>query len=501
VTSPLDGDPRLLNRKFDIEWQMSGPGVRLPFTLSTPRIIGGAEIRPTLTFEALQGDFDLRFLNQRETGPSDSLHGRGPMYGVELAVRTESPTWFAEAGYRFHSLPSIDVERSQPFTSPGARVLLDESRLSRETHDAFTRIGYSFSQDLRSYTGVRYRKADVEVEDNLRFTDVLQRETALRSRTKLNSSVTEAIVGMEVRRGSLMGRTEITFNDKDYGVLATVTYVPNKPPIPPPFEAPVVTPTLKLFWDLASIQMRDPSVVPRLLSTNPREPERTLDSLGVGFARYRKRLAKAPGVRPIILFVNHGTDPIEEARRRNLPFAPWPPVAPPAILSGPEVDTLIIFQPLTSAQGVPAPTSAVVRAQIASVAGLAGLSFAEDDPQHELNQLLPPKMYKVEPDKWTQFTTFHHERCVDPVVRPYAVRLVTKLTYRGGGTEFDDRALSDLRWGECNFSADKKWRSITLDQKSRRRSAGGRVVIASSYFYQMQQNYRSILLARSIGVQ
>jgi hypothetical protein len=224
VTSPLDGDPRLLNRKFDIEWQMSGPGVRLPFTLSTPHVIGGAAIRPTLTLEALEGDFDLRFLNQRESSPNDGLHGRGPMYGVELALRAESRTWFAETGYRYHSLPSTAADRSQPFTSPGAEVLTDESRLSRETQDAFTRVGYSPSEGLFTYTGVRYRKANVEIEDDLRFVDALQRETTLSSRTKLDGSATEAMVGVEGRRGSFTGRTEITFNDKDYGVLVTVVY-------------------------------------------------------------------------------------------------------------------------------------------------------------------------------------------------------------------------------------------------------------------------------------
>jgi len=225
VTGPLNGDPRLLNRKFDIEWQMSGPGVRLPFTLSTPRVIGGASIRPTLTLEALDGDFDLRFLNQRESSPNDALHGRGPMYGAELALRAESRTWFAETGYRYHSLPGTAADRSQPFTSPGAEVLTDESRLSRETHDVFTRVGYSPSEGLFTYTGVRYRKAHVEVKDDLRFVDAFRRETALSSLTKLDGSATEAMVGVEGRRGSFMGRTEITFNDKDYGVLATALYV------------------------------------------------------------------------------------------------------------------------------------------------------------------------------------------------------------------------------------------------------------------------------------
>ena len=236
-TSPLDGDPRLLNRKFDIEWAVNGPGVTLPIQLPSPRAASWAELSPRVTFQVLDGDFDLRFLNQREVGVDDSLHGRGLLYSLEAELTgnlCQNCPWSAEGGYRFQKLPSADVDRSQSFASPGLQVLNDASRLSRETHDVFTRFGYSFTgKDIVAYTGVRHRWANVEVEDELRLLNPpFNQETTLSSKTKLGSSATEAIVGVEAHRGSFIGRTEITFNERDYGLLAMIVYTGSFAPPP-----------------------------------------------------------------------------------------------------------------------------------------------------------------------------------------------------------------------------------------------------------------------------
>jgi hypothetical protein len=502
TTAPLDGDPRLLNRKFGIEWSLSGPGVRLPLSLSTPRVIGGAEIRPTATLEALHGDFDLRFLNQREEGPNDSLHGRGMMYGLELAVRADFPGshWFGESGYRFHSLPNTDAHRSRPFTAPGpSPVLTDESRLSRETHDAFTRFGYSFyGKDVLAYAGVRYRSASVEIQDDLRYADtLLNQETSLSSRTQLESSETEAIGGVEARRGSFIGRTEITFNDKDYGVLASLVYTgkarsPTSPrPSTPP---PVFLPTLKLFWDLAGLQVRDPSVVSRLLSTNPWQPAETLDSLGVGFASYQEELAKAAGVRPLVLFVSHETDLVEEARRRNLTVSPWPPMAPPAMLSGPGVDILILFQPLASRREF-GTVGAVIRAQVASAAGLASRSLVESVPDDR--SWAKFALYTVEPIEWSPSVQFKHTRCVSPS----ATHLRISLTYTGGVTvPMNAISIRGLRqpWKKCAVPAYEHLRSITVLSGSRRKAESH--IIASSYYVSSVDASLGPLIAKFIRV-
>jgi hypothetical protein len=225
-TVPLDGDPRLLNRKFDIEWSMNGPGVLIPISGSVGT--GWGRVQTSFSLQAREGDFDLRFLNQREEGADDSLHGRGTFYGAELAVTAlcRSCPWFAESGYRFQKLSGADADRSQSFNSPGLRVMGDENRLSRETRDAFARFGYSFTgKDIVTYTGVRHRWADVEVEDELRLFDPqFNQETTLRSKTKLDSRATEAIIGLEARRGSFIGRTEIAFNEEDYGASVQIIY-------------------------------------------------------------------------------------------------------------------------------------------------------------------------------------------------------------------------------------------------------------------------------------
>jgi hypothetical protein len=486
VTGPLNGDPRLLNRKFDIEWQMSGPGVRLPFTLSTPHVIGGAAIRPTLTLEALEGDFDLRFLNQRESSPNDALHGRGPMYGAELALRAESGNWFAETGYRYHSLPSTSADRSQPFTSPGAEVLTDESRLSRETHDAFTRVGYSLSPVLFTYTGIRYRKANVEVEDNLRFVDALQRETTLSSRTKLNSSVTEAIVGMEARKGRFVGRTEITFGEQDYGVLATVVYAgqPASPPPPPQPTVPAaVLLTLRLFWNLANLQVRNPSIIPLLLSTNPREPARTLASLEINFTKYQEQLAEKARVRPIVLFVNHGTDPGEEARRRNLSVAPWPSQAPPALLSGPELDTLILFEPLSSDHRESGVKGAMIRTQIASLAGSVDFSLAQNPAEADQSYDpldLNPHAYKAFPNQWTESKKeVTHTRCRSRDAVAVSRSIITLLIYEEGGPDLLPTKLSPNKWEDpCPLSSGGV--GVVVTQPGRK--TPGKLIIAATIF-------------------
>src|SRR5262245_55786213 len=125
-------------------------------------------------------------------------------------------------------------------------------------------------------------------------------------------------------------------------------------------------PTLELFWKFASLQVRDPAIASRLLNLDPQDTAKTLDSLGVGFGAYQQKLAQEAQVHPIVLFLPHDADPVQEARRHGLAITPWPQFAPPALLSGPEVDTLILYQPLTSAGGEPGKTGPVVRTRIAS---------------------------------------------------------------------------------------------------------------------------------------
>jgi hypothetical protein len=237
----------------------------------------------------------------------------------------------------------------------------------------------------------------------------------------------------------------------------------------------VARPTLEHFWNLASLQARDPSLGSRLLSTDPRDPAKTLEPLGIDSRVYHEQLTKA-GVRPIILFLPHGADPVEEARRRGFQIAPWPPSYPPALLFGPIVDTLILFEPLHSAGAEPGRTGPVVRARIASLSGLTGFSLAlstSDDP-------LDRQSYQVLPREWKRAVSFEHTRCryAGAEMKEGTV-LVTTLTYQGGVTKILRTPLKKQDWKPCPLKSGVP--GVAVKQPSLAK-AGWPTIIAGSYF-------------------
>ena len=254
-------------------------------------------------------------------------------------------------------------------------------------------------------------------------------------------------------------------------------------------DSVVVDLTLKLFWNLATLQTRDPSVAPRLLVTDPRKPSKALEPLNVGFDSYRQQLAKAAGVNPVVLFLVHGADPEEEAKRRGLTISPWRPLTPPAFFSGPQVDTLILFEPVTSARRELPWRGPVALTRIASLAGLTGLWLAEGPPADPLGF----RLYRVQPREWKKAALFEHTRCL---IQSPGVTLVTKLFYQGGVTDSQPVPLTDKDWGPCPLNPDPKLRAAIVKQPGARKP-GRPVIIAGSYF----QNPRpSLLLADWISV-
>lgn len=233
--------------------------------------------------------------------------------------------------------------------------------------------------------------------------------------------------------------------------------------------------TLEHFWNLASLQVRDPATSSRLLATDPREPAKTLKPLGIDSQAYQEQLAKA-GVRSLILFLPHGADPVEEARRRGFAIAPWPPSAPPALLSGPEVDTLILFQPLTSTSEEPGP---VIRTRIASLAGLAGIFPALSIPDDPID----PRYYRVLrvlPRDGKKTVSFEHTRCryAGAELREGSV-LITTLTYKGGVTKEMRTPLSKQNWQPCRLKSGVP--GVSVQQPSLDK-ADPLAIIAGSYF-------------------
>jgi hypothetical protein len=474
-------DPGLLNRKFNFRFDLKGAGVQPAAALRLPPALG---LYPTLVLQAAAADVGLDFLDRNRPGDSSSLGGRGPLFGAGLDLTRalcQGCPWFAGASYLFQRLPSLTVDRSPRFALPGFEVLDDEVRLGRDVQEASMRAGYGFpGSPVVSYLGVRHRWNDVKIEDHLRYRDPFQEvETALASRTQLKSEVTLALAGVEARLGPrLFGRLEASAGGGDRGALLRVVYLGRNREQPPPPPRPdvysqVVDLSLKLFWDLASLQVRDPSAAGRLLSTDPRDPAKTLAGLNVGFEAYRQQLSRVAKVNPVVLFLPHGADPDEEARRRGFAISPWPEQTPPAFFSGPEVDTLVLFEPQTSARRELRQGDVTVRARIASAAGWTGLLLAQDAADK-----VGLRLYRVQPKEWKKAVVFEHTRCMSSGPD---TKLVTKLFYQGGVTEPQETSLTDKDWGPCTLSPDSKLRAATVKQPSGKKAVRPGM-IAGSYF-------------------
>jgi hypothetical protein len=228
-------DPGLLNRKFDLRWDLAGLGVQPAVTLPLPRTLG---IYPTLVFQAAVADVGLDFHDRNVPGDSSSLDGRGPLFGSGLDLtRTlcRSCPWFAGASYFFQKIPSMTIDRSPAFAPAGFEVLEDRVRLGRDVHAVSARAGYgSPGSPAVFYVGALHRWNDVTIDDRLRYRDPFRTETALSSRTRLESEVTLALAGVEARLGPrLFGRLEASVGDGDRGGLLRLVYLAGPSPNPP----------------------------------------------------------------------------------------------------------------------------------------------------------------------------------------------------------------------------------------------------------------------------
>jgi hypothetical protein len=232
--------------------------------------------------------------------------------------------------------------------------------------------------------------------------------------------------------------------------------------------------SLKLFLDLASRLVQQPSAAAGLLEAKSGEPSANLRALGIDFESFRRQLAETAGVRPLILFLPHGADLAAEARRQGVAIDSWPELAPPALLSGPEVDVLIVFQSLTGTQGETGGRGPVALTRIASLTGLASLLLTPEQRAQELN----PRLYRVNPREWKKSIVFEHTRCGFPE----SEAMVTKLMYQGGTSEFQTTALTEKNWGPCNLIPGSELKAVTVKQKANLKQPKRPVIIAASYF-------------------
>jgi len=71
----VDGDADLLNRKFDLEWEVNGPVAQVPLALSCFRLTNLIRVFPTLTLEAGSVDVSLHSIAKTEPGSDATLSG------------------------------------------------------------------------------------------------------------------------------------------------------------------------------------------------------------------------------------------------------------------------------------------------------------------------------------------------------------------------------------------------------------------------------------------
>jgi len=233
-------DPGLLNRKFNLRWDLTGTGIQPAVALPLPRTLG---IYPTLVFQAAVADVRLDFHDRNRSQDSSSLNGRGPLFGTGLDLTRSlcrSCPWFAGASYFYQKIPSVTADRSPAFGVNGFAVLEDRVRLERDVQAISTRVGYGFSGNRAvSYVGVLHRWNDVKIDDHLRYRDPFETETALTTRTRLASEVTLALAGVEARLGPrLFGRLEASVGGGDRGGLFRVVYLTGGRREEPPSRRP-----------------------------------------------------------------------------------------------------------------------------------------------------------------------------------------------------------------------------------------------------------------------
>ncbi len=228
----IPSDSALLNRKFDFLSELKGEGAH--GSIARPAL---GLFHPTFHWQALSADLRLDFLDRPEPEESTSIEGRGLLYGAGLDLVTalcRQCGWFVGVGYLVQEMPSFRADRSPRLAGPGLDLSRDEVRIRRQVRDASFRIGYGLPGGrVITYTGVRRRSTDLDIEDELGFRgpgpDGTTGETLLTTRTKIQGDATLAVAGLDVKfGGGLSGRVETAIGDGDRVVLVKLIYIKSK---------------------------------------------------------------------------------------------------------------------------------------------------------------------------------------------------------------------------------------------------------------------------------
>lgn len=227
-TQVIPGDPTLNNRKFDYEVEVRSWGAQAPIALPRMPLGGGMTLFPSLVVEAAWTEVTFDFRDRTEPELSTAIAGRGVSWGagLEAAALGREGKWFLGGGYRFRTLPDLDLERSPPF-DPILGVVHDEVRLDQDTHLASLRVGRVFAGGrVTPWLGVRGRWTELEIDDEASFVSPNGIETDLRTRSRFESDSVLAVAGVDAWLGGhVAGRAEVSYGDGDVATLLKVVYM------------------------------------------------------------------------------------------------------------------------------------------------------------------------------------------------------------------------------------------------------------------------------------
>lgn len=226
-TRVLDGDPELLNRKFDLRWELQGPGAVLPIALPAPRAL---RLFPSLILRAGSAEVSLDMFDRTRAEDSTRLEGRGAVLGVGLDVTTaacRSCPVYISSRYDFTEFGEREMDREPRLAYPPSFMVAgDTVRLGARTHELSTRVGYLFPGGrTASYAGLRARRTEIDIEDMVRFTSQ-GLETELDSRLRLETDTVLGFAGVDVHlAGPFYARTEAAFGEENRTLLLKVVYL------------------------------------------------------------------------------------------------------------------------------------------------------------------------------------------------------------------------------------------------------------------------------------
>jgi hypothetical protein len=229
VTTAVNDDPALLNRKFDLRWR-SGPGGGAQVPIALPRLpLWGLAIHPTLVLQGAWSGWRLGFFDKPELADSTAVSGQGAILGLGLDLTAQLCSgcpWFAGAGFRLHTMPGVSADRSPAIAAAGFSVPESQTRFRLRGGEGLLRIGRSLAGGrIAPYLGLLRRRDLLTIDDTVALRTEAE-ETLLRTHTGIVASGTAGIAGVGVRLfDPLLLRLETSFGDRLFTVSLKLSHL------------------------------------------------------------------------------------------------------------------------------------------------------------------------------------------------------------------------------------------------------------------------------------